>query len=322
MMMRMVNYPYPCLKILMTTALNSLLSRRHSANIEQKFLVEMPDDFFDFWDCCVRLNKEKPEEALSKAGLTLVGPYDVLTRKLDGLKTRCRSSYACHWRYYYDPPEFMTVIAGDEKEYHIGYYRDDPFELPGFVGSMSSKNQGVIKALGGNIFGALHYLRDRMREHSKKAPLQRLYNEIELYAMKKLHSLEVETKSMKERKIVVSPTFHGGVLALPTTNAKLWRMMNRVVGSKTDWERRKHFEVIQDLIKNVQFAYDADDIGMGLELGLDMFTFGHELFHKPVYHVLGLAYDMLGREPYIDILQAHLKNRRQGSNLSIMEVVE
>lgn len=50
-------------------------------------------------------------EALSKAGLTLVGPYDILTGKLKALKTRRVSSYVCHWRYYYDPPEFMVCIS-------------------------------------------------------------------------------------------------------------------------------------------------------------------------------------------------------------------
>ena len=30
-------------------------------SIEQKFLLEMPDDFYDLWDLCTKLNKEKPE---------------------------------------------------------------------------------------------------------------------------------------------------------------------------------------------------------------------------------------------------------------------
>jgi len=33
-------------------------------------------------------------------------------------------NYLRHWRYYYDPPEFLTVIRGnDKKQFHIGYYR-------------------------------------------------------------------------------------------------------------------------------------------------------------------------------------------------------
>ncbi|KAK8728011.1 hypothetical protein OTU49_009336 [Cherax quadricarinatus] len=305
-------------------------------NVEQKFLLEMPDDFFDFWDFCSQINKEKPEEALAKAGLTLVGPYDVLTGKLKSLKSRKISSYVCHWRYFYDPPEFMTVIAGDENEYHIGYYRDDPFSLPGFVASMSSIKPGNIKPLGENIFaGVCSYLTQRMKEENpfKKVPLQRLYKEIELFAKKKNYSLEAVTQGMKKRnKQVVAKTFHGagivvplhgdvGYREIPETPANLRKMFQKVVNAKTDDERRKHFDDIQELITNVQFAYDEGDFGMGLELGLNLFTFGSELFHKPIYHVLGVGYDLLGREPYIDILQAHLKNRRRGSNVSILEVI-
>ena len=30
-------------------------------NILQKFLVEMPEDFYSFWEFCCSINKEKPE---------------------------------------------------------------------------------------------------------------------------------------------------------------------------------------------------------------------------------------------------------------------
>ena len=54
-------------------------------------------------------------------GLTLVGPYDILAGKHKKATNPC---YLRHWRYYYDPPEFMTVIRGDDKkQFHFGYYR-------------------------------------------------------------------------------------------------------------------------------------------------------------------------------------------------------
>lgn len=43
--------------------------------------------------------------------------------------------------------------------------------------------------------------------------------------------------------------------------------------------------------------------GMGLEFGLNMFTFGGEAFHKAISHVLGVAYELLGRDAFIDILR-------------------
>ncbi|XP_045125839.1 histone PARylation factor 1-like isoform X4 [Portunus trituberculatus] len=303
-------------------------------SVEQKFLLEMPSDFFDFWECCTNINKEKPEEALLKAGLTLVGPYDVLTGKLKKIKERKVSHYVCHWRYYYDPPEFMTVIAGDKDEFHIGYYRDDPFHLPCFVASMSTVKQGQIIPLGENIFaGVCSYLKQRMKEENpfKKAPLQRLYKEVESFAKKNDYSLLSVTKHMKKRnKKVVAKTFHGGGIVVPVENdvgyrelpetyGNLKKMLQKVVDSKTEDEQMKNFDAIQEIITNVQFAFDEGDSGTGIELGLNLFTFGGEVFHKPLLHLLSVGYDLLERDPFIDILQAHLRNRRRGSQMSILD---
>lgn len=43
--------------------------------------------------------------------------------------------------------------------------------------------------------------------------------------------------------------------------------------------------------------------GMGLEFGHNMFTFGGEVFHKAISHILGVAYELLGRDAFVDILQ-------------------
>lgn len=66
------------------------------------------------------------------------------------------SQYLIHWRYFRDPPEFQTVLKGDDKfGYHIGYFRDSPDELPKFLCSNQSKKDGVLTQMGGNIFAAL-----------------------------------------------------------------------------------------------------------------------------------------------------------------------
>ena len=43
--------------------------------------------------------------------------------------------------------------------------------------------------------------------------------------------------------------------------------------------------------------------GTGIELGINFFTFGGEVFHKHIYHLLSVGYDLTGRKPYIDILK-------------------
>jgi hypothetical protein len=92
---------------------------------------------------------------LASCGLTLVGPFDVLSGDLcQGSYTA--SQYLCHWRYFYDPPEFQTVLRGDDKtQFHMGYFRDSPSELPKFVGGNSAAENCIIKVFGLNLFSAV-----------------------------------------------------------------------------------------------------------------------------------------------------------------------
>lgn len=93
--------------------------------------------------------------------------------------------------------------------------------------------QDVVDALICNLIHS-SYLNQKIKEENpfKKAPLQRLYRDIESYAKKKNYSLEAVTKNMKDRnKQVVAKTFHGagivvnvendvGYREIPETNGK------------------------------------------------------------------------------------------------------
>lgn len=124
--------------------------------IKEKFLVDMPEDFYLFWDFCKQLKGDNPKNALASVGLILVGPYDVLANKFTNIVERSPEEYLIHWRYYYDPPEFQTVIKGnDSTGYHIGYFRDEPNALPVFLASNHAKKNGEFNCVGENIFAAV-----------------------------------------------------------------------------------------------------------------------------------------------------------------------
>lgn len=122
--------------------------------IKNKFLIKLPEDFYQFWDFCKRIKSDKPLEALSPINLTLVGPYDVLADKFT--KVLKDEEYLVHWRYFHDPPEFQTVIkSGDKNDFHIGYFRDIPDEPPIFLASNSANENGEFKICGDNIFASV-----------------------------------------------------------------------------------------------------------------------------------------------------------------------
>lgn len=79
--------------------------------IKELFLVEMPKDFYQFYEFCKSISKDNPLLACKSACLKLVGPYDVLGGKIKDLANeKDKERYFTHWRYYYDPPEFQVCV--------------------------------------------------------------------------------------------------------------------------------------------------------------------------------------------------------------------
>lgn len=55
-------------------------------------------------------------------GLELVGPYHVLAGRLEGVPwEKC----TLHSRFFYDPPEMVTVVrrVSHSDQYHLGFFR-------------------------------------------------------------------------------------------------------------------------------------------------------------------------------------------------------
>lgn len=60
----------------------------------------------------------------------------------------------CYYRYYYDPPEFQTVLVSTSG-FHIGYWRDDPRDTPVFLASNNYNKDCTFTLEAENIFGAV-----------------------------------------------------------------------------------------------------------------------------------------------------------------------
>lgn len=74
--------------------------------VKEIFLLEMPPDFYKFYECLKR--EESMEKILSSVNLQLIGPYDLLLGKLPVVD---KELYLVHWRFFYDPPEFQVSIS-------------------------------------------------------------------------------------------------------------------------------------------------------------------------------------------------------------------
>lgn len=296
--------------------------------LAQLYGFRMPEDLFHFWDLCKELSPDNPCGALKDTlGLQLVGPFDILA----GAHRNCKNpkpNFHLHWRYFYDPPEFQTVLSGsEENQHHMGYYRDSPDSLPSFVGENQAKKGCSITQMGDNIFAAVYlYLQRKKKEKTCKKTEEAALESLELKLRDKAEtlgfSLEQKTKGMKERdRKVVTKTFHGagivvpvdkndvGYRELPETDAGLKKICKAIVEARSDEERVKAFGPIQEMMTFVQFANDECDYGMGYELGIDLFCYGSHYFHKVVKQLLPMAYSLLKRNVFGEILESHLTSR-------------
>uniref|UniRef100_A0A1B6M6S4 PBZ-type domain-containing protein n=1 Tax=Graphocephala atropunctata TaxID=36148 RepID=A0A1B6M6S4_9HEMI len=307
--------------------------------IKQLFLMEMPEDFFSFWEMCETMNKNDPTSALKAIKLKLVGPFDVLAGKVTDVYEEDLPDFLKHWRYYYDPPEFQTVICSEDSRcYHMGYYRDDPNEIPVFVASnvLNSKNpekNGDLKIVGQNLFAALNsYLEELKTDPFSRMKIPQFQKTLTSWAKEKGFNLDKNSKEMDSRsRKVVAKTFHGAGIVVPVdkkndvgyrelaaSNTMIKKMLKGLVDSKSEEERAKFWEQLQPVITFANIANDECDFGTSLELGLDLFTYGSPLLHRSARQLLTTAYNLLGRNQFAQIVEVHLDDRRKGGNLSIL----
>lgn len=309
-------------------------SEEAKEKIKDIYGMDMPADFYDFWDFCKSLKNDEPEDALAAASLQLVGPYDILAGKFEGKDFQKEDGFV-HWRFFYDPPEFQTVLRSvNDSGFHFGYFRDDPSAMPAFVASNDPDDGCKLEPQGQNLFAAakLHLttLIGGKLQPSKRMSVEKIYKAVTDWAKRKDYNMEKKTKEMKARRKdeIVVKTFHGaglvvpidandvGYREVPESKADLKKMLKGIDDAENDDDRIKAFDPLQELLSFVQFANDECDYGMGLELGLDLFCYGSNYLTKTVLRLLPLGYELIGRNLYAEIIKAHLSNRRKGNNLS------
>ncbi|XP_012279932.1 histone PARylation factor 1 [Orussus abietinus] len=325
-----------------TTEENSELigESRPPANIHQFILeifsVEMPEDFYKLYDLCSVMSPKKPLTAFNMIGITLVGPYDVLSGKIDKSTACDKEKFFRHWRYYYDPPEFQTIMQVSGKDgLHFGYWRDEPTGNPVFV----AKNNGHVDCkftpVAENIFGALDKcIGEKLKGANpfEKMKLLGLQRQVNNFAKKHGFTLESNTEKMKAReKKVVARTFHGAGIVVPydkktqlgyremaVTDVKLRSILKKMDEAESSEERQESITHLEEVIRLATIAADECDFGTCLELGQNLFSSGYAHLENHILHMLSTAYAHLNRKEFNNILKAHLKDRKKGADLSVV----
>lgn len=301
------------------------------------FLVEMPIDFFQFYEFCKSISKDNPLLACKSVRLRLVGPYDVLDGKIKSSESASdKEKYLIHWRYYYDPPEFQTIIKCDDKEgLHFGYWRDSATEKPVFVAKNRANVNCIFESVAENIFGAVDaYLQDKAKSANpfEKTAIMRLHSQLKNFAKQRNITLERNTVNMRSReRRVVARTFHKAGIVVPydkktqlgyrdlaATDNDLQKILKQIEETDTSDERKTPFAKLDEVVRLATIAADECDFGTCLELGHDLFSNGGIHVQTTALQMLSIAYTHLQRLELLKILEIHLKDRKKGCELSVI----
>lgn len=298
--------------------------------LKELFLVEMPPDFFKFYEALNGIDNTI-EKTLSSVNLELIGPYDLLMGKLPKLDDK--ELYLIHWRFFYDPPEFQAVLKKKgNSQYHIGYFRDIPDEKPVFLASNDSAKGCSINLMSDNIFGAVYmYLQDEKKSSPFTAmACDKLIGKIKKIAEENNYSLE-EYNVKKRWSQAVTKTFHGAGIVVPynkktelgyrhliESDANIKKMFAKLQAAESQSEKDKILSELQPVITYANIAVDECDFGTGLEIGIALFCSGLKILEQNALNNLTTTYTLLQRTAFNKIVQAHIKYRRKGSNMSVL----
>ncbi|XP_076653287.1 histone PARylation factor 1 [Halictus rubicundus] len=303
--------------------------------ISRLFLTEMPEDFFQLYEFCKTISEKDPLNAFTHVQLQLVGPYDVFNEKFLSFKVDDEKSLLRHWRYYYDPPEFQTIMKVNGKEnLHIGYWRDDASERPVFVAKNKATANCTIELVAENVFGALYtYLGEKVKLANpfEKTRITQLQQKLKSYAQEKNITLDQKSGRMQDReKKVVARTFHKAGIVVPynkktelgyrelaVTDNELKKILKQIEDARAAEERKAPFSKLEEVLRLATIAVDECDFGTCLELGHDLFYSGVSHVQNKALHMFSLAYNLLQRPQFLKIAQAHFEHRKKGQDLSV-----
>lgn len=108
-----------------------------------------------------------------------------------------------------------------------------------------------------------------------------------------------------------------GYRDIGVSNQELTKLLTEIQRALPE-QKPKFLSKLQDILTNVSIATDECDFGAGIELGWDILAHGVDCLNQTVSRYLGMNYRLIGREEFAKIAEAHMKNRRKGSDLSVI----
>jgi hypothetical protein len=285
---------------------------------------DFPEEFFLFWEMASRRRPLDPLAGVADAlDVHLVGPFEVLAGRFDGRTSRFHQYL--HWRYYGDPPELFTVLAGGGDGLHWGYYLDDPAAGGGCIASYYAADAFEMASDGNTLFEAVRLLlEERYRDCDECRTWDRAHADEHEANMETIDALRATlgqyatgdrpetgedyvgryTSTPARTDRVVANTREGMGIVVPKGKYRRLSMKDRKL-----WARLRRDDNPRDLVDEAMQALCEGFPGTALKLGKDLWAFGGEHQTMYAYELLDAAYEALGRDVLRRVLAAHREHR-------------
>lgn len=103
------------------------------------------------------------------------------------------------------------------------------------------------------------------------------------------------------------------------TIGELQKLLKQIEDAPAPEARKMPMSKLDEVIRLATIAADECDFGTVLELGHDLFSSGAFSVQTKVLNLLSLAYNLLQRSQFLEIVTSHLKNRRRSLDLSVIQ---
>lgn len=284
--------------------------------------LELPDHLFTFWAFWQGLTEVERQSMDRWIGLRPGGVLSLLSRwstDLNQLATRDGLDPRLDFRFYHDPPEFLTVLFGHSDGLHFGLWYDDPGMPADLVASFYSRDGGDIAWDGETVLEAVRWQIELAQFHldyASEEPTEERREGRLAIALVRAAVMEFETTIRPEhgeqymQRYKVQPQAR-----IPTVNgAGVVCVSREPLERDLDAVRRAIEQDAPEVIHWAQAATLACAEGrpeQALALGHDLhwLSAGVQEREEAAARLLEAAYRSLGRDALAEIAAVHHRHR-------------
>lgn len=98
---------------------------------------------------------------------------------------------------------------------------------------------------------------------------------------------------------------------------ELMNLLNKLEKASPE-QKPKYLSDLQPVLTYANIALDECDFGTGIKLGWELLYHGTDNLNSTITQFLSNSYRLLNKDSFAKIIEAHMKKRKKGSDLSIV----